>query len=570
VEGAHGSADEALPDVTTADASVDVYGARVTLSVTPRPPIAFSRMRFRVRVEFASAKASADGSSGALLVLEGGRISFEMTMPMGDHRYDLVPGADGWQEAEVVLPTCQSGDPRWYAIVEGTVAGRPIKARFRLDLEKPGSTPTDSAPTIPQGFYRGKAGDVTVSVCFDAEGARYYDESVGKTVDLVAIEARPGSYLLSPPSHPRGPEDFDPDTDAWWVLAERSRKLTGAWHVGTQASAIAIDKVADSCEAGFEAGRSGRAPVNRETVQADSVVLQRVVHPLTGTESVRIRSGLPDQGVRAINDRLATIDLEDNQRWAACEDFESSLSPIFVSRAWLVFESEHEGFCGGPGRFLDSGTVAFASDTGEYIDFGTWIEGFSLGAVSGKLQRALVREIRRSWKEAGYAETGDFCVENLESSALTPWMDASGCNFRLNTGNSQLWTCVGDYGIPFQAMRPFVTKPYLQEYDRFASAARELAKATPARVTELRQAIDILRARHGLSAFAWTDHVFAAGDASVKAVHMIDLGTALHEAFVKAGSSEAFTPGKAPNILEIQSAVLSLFRLGQPDKGHVR
>jgi hypothetical protein len=44
-------------------------------------------------------------AGGSPVVLEGGRVSFEMSMPMGDHRYSLVPGADGWQEAAVVLPT---------------------------------------------------------------------------------------------------------------------------------------------------------------------------------------------------------------------------------------------------------------------------------------------------------------------------------------------------------------------------------------------------------------------------------------------------------------------------------
>ncbi len=70
-----------------------------------------------------------------------GRISFEMTMPMGDHRYSLVPAADGWQEAEVVLPVCGSGHRRWFATFEGTVAGQPRTARFLLDLTPPSSPP---------------------------------------------------------------------------------------------------------------------------------------------------------------------------------------------------------------------------------------------------------------------------------------------------------------------------------------------------------------------------------------------------------------------------------------------
>ena len=118
--------------MTRADGAVTLGDVRVTLSVSPRPPVAFEKKRFRVRVETDSAPAA----------LEGGRISFEMTMPMGEHRYSLVAGADGWQEAEVVLPFCKSGNPRWYAIVEGRVDGRPRTARFRLDLTPPGSTAT--------------------------------------------------------------------------------------------------------------------------------------------------------------------------------------------------------------------------------------------------------------------------------------------------------------------------------------------------------------------------------------------------------------------------------------------
>jgi hypothetical protein len=84
-----GQAEESLPDVTLAAASVDAGGVGITLSLSPNPPVAFATTRVRVRAE----------SAGAFVPLEGGRISFEMTMPMGDHRYSLVAGQDGWQEA---------------------------------------------------------------------------------------------------------------------------------------------------------------------------------------------------------------------------------------------------------------------------------------------------------------------------------------------------------------------------------------------------------------------------------------------------------------------------------------
>ena len=87
--------DDALPDVTLAEGTADVGGVRVTLSVTPNPPVAFATFRVRARAD----------ANGAPVVLDGGRVSFEMSMPMGDHRYALVPGEEGWLGAAVVLPT---------------------------------------------------------------------------------------------------------------------------------------------------------------------------------------------------------------------------------------------------------------------------------------------------------------------------------------------------------------------------------------------------------------------------------------------------------------------------------
>jgi hypothetical protein len=87
--------DDALPNVTLSEGTADVGGVRITLSVTPNPPVALARFRVRVRAE-------ANGSSAPI---EAGRVSFEMAMPMGDHRYALALGEEGWQEAAVVLPT---------------------------------------------------------------------------------------------------------------------------------------------------------------------------------------------------------------------------------------------------------------------------------------------------------------------------------------------------------------------------------------------------------------------------------------------------------------------------------
>ena len=95
VAPAPAAGDDALPDVTLAAGTTEIGATRITLSVTPNPPVALAMFRVRVRAE-------ANGSPAAI---EAGRVSFEMAMPMGDHRYTLVPGEQGWQEAAVVLPT---------------------------------------------------------------------------------------------------------------------------------------------------------------------------------------------------------------------------------------------------------------------------------------------------------------------------------------------------------------------------------------------------------------------------------------------------------------------------------
>jgi len=66
--------------------------------------------------------------------LAGATVSFTMTMPMGDHRYALVPAADGWHEAEAVLPLCPSGNRRWFGTLQWPAPGGARSARFAFDL----------------------------------------------------------------------------------------------------------------------------------------------------------------------------------------------------------------------------------------------------------------------------------------------------------------------------------------------------------------------------------------------------------------------------------------------------
>jgi hypothetical protein len=88
-------------------------------------------------------------------------------------------------------------------------------------------------------------------------------------------------------------------------------------------------------------------------------------------------------------------------------------------------------------------------------------------------------------------------------------------------------------------------------------------------VTELRQQVDQLRARYGLSGFAWTDGTLQAGATPVKAVHLLELRTALGEVCVVAGETPpvytdpAVVAGKtvvsAAHLTEIRALIARLW-----------
>lgn len=120
-----------VPDVSRADATLDLGDVRIAVSAGPRPLLAFSRNRFRFRAD----------SAGAPAALGGAVVSFTMAMPMGDHRHPLVPAPDGWHEAEAVLPLCPSGKRRWFGTLDVTLAGRARSARFAFDLQTPSGPP---------------------------------------------------------------------------------------------------------------------------------------------------------------------------------------------------------------------------------------------------------------------------------------------------------------------------------------------------------------------------------------------------------------------------------------------
>jgi len=124
-----------VPDVSRADATLDLGDVRVAVSASPRPLLAFARNRFRFRAE----------KDGAPVALDGAVVSFTMTMPMGEHRHALVAAPEGWHEATAALPLCASGNRRWFGTLDFTLGGRARSVRFAFDLEPPSATPGEGA-----------------------------------------------------------------------------------------------------------------------------------------------------------------------------------------------------------------------------------------------------------------------------------------------------------------------------------------------------------------------------------------------------------------------------------------
>jgi hypothetical protein len=88
-------------------------------------------------------------------------------------------------------------------------------------------------------------------------------------------------------------------------------------------------------------------------------------------------------------------------------------------------------------------------------------------------------------------------------------------------------------------------------------------------ITELRQAIDELRARAALGSFGWTDASIVPGVTEVKAVHLTELRTALNAVYAAAAQSPPtyahtiVTGGAtiitAEDITELRAAVVSIW-----------
>ena len=321
-----------------------------------------------------------------------------------------------------------------------------------------------------QGFYRGTAGRVVVNVCFDNQKSEYYAENSGKSIELMPMEGAPFMLMESVPYQIRFPEDFDAEWDNVWQMETHDGKLTGnrklAKDNGAGVEPISLQKIAESCEPEYEQHRLS-IPFKKDVkALINNVELQTLIHPVTGVQSVLVVSGIPADAAEKINKRFADFAQDFNQMWTVCSDWEGSITPRFISSLWMIFDTGTNGFCGGVHPNEDSTAISFFSQTGEPVDFESWIvlDYWNRG-VHGKLKTELSKEVE-----------DEGCIEKQEQLGweyFQPWMGPDRFFFRLSETDRAYVYCEGDYGIPFDTMRQFIEQSHMSEFDQFVAVAKK-------------------------------------------------------------------------------------------------
>lgn len=321
----------------------------------------------------------------------------------------------------------------------------------------------------PAGFYRGMLGNEKVNVCFGKDTAEYYSEESRKTMQLEAIADQPGVFLESEPSHPKFVEDFDPQNDSAWNVTVSAGSITGIWKPAKstheESRAISLIQVSGGCDPAYESQRLGLAFAKKNSKNIGRIIVDILVHPATGVESVGIASGLPQPAADRINTQLAEEAKNLNGTWVECSEWEGRITPRYVSPLWMVFDVTTSGFCGGPHPNEESYALTYLSQTGKPIDFEQWIDHrYWSEAALGKLRQALVRKMDNE-------DCSDH-QDDLEWKEFQPWMGGEGFFFRLSEVDRAYKACEGDYMLSFREMRQFIDKSILETYDHFVAVAQ--------------------------------------------------------------------------------------------------
>lgn len=370
--------------------------------------------------------------------------------------------------------------------------------------------PADEAQaSTPHGLYRGTIGGEAVTVCFGApQGSRsyaedgYYNEAIGKTVELTAVATPPGSgWMESEPSAMGADaERFSPDSAPYWTIdAASADELRGRRHVPESfpvrpgdlagdfpaaepapvegAAAVRVQPVqlvreSAGCD-GYEAHRLdlARRPAGSET--AGAVVVETTVHPLTGIVAATAIRGLSPEASARLSKQLADETRTLDADWFDCRDYEGGIESRFLSPRFLVFSVWTGGYCGPPHPDETRVPIVFRGASGEKIDLRRWLDS---GSWDGE---RLAGPLRSALRRAMVAVEGDeVCAAHRDESGwsgIALWPDRDGVHFEVDESDRAFLPCENDYVLPFAVVRPHVDAASLSEFDDLVAETRRPA-----------------------------------------------------------------------------------------------
>src|SRR5262249_44854137 len=137
---------------------------------------------------------------------------------------------------------------------------------------------------------------------------------------------------------------------------------------------ISLQPTGHDCKSEYEKNRLDRPFISKGNHTIDGVTIQLFEHPVTHVQSVTLISGIPEESATKINGELKKETADLQEQWIACSDWEGGVTASWISHVWMVFDSGYGGFCGGPHPNEVSHLISYDSNTGERIDFSTWID----------------------------------------------------------------------------------------------------------------------------------------------------------------------------------------------------
>ncbi len=228
-------------------------------------------------------------------------------------------------------------------------------------------------------------------------------------------------------------------------------------------SRFLVKQVADDCEA-FEKERLDlawqQAPKREDTffaVSTDAVEFERLVHPATGIESLRLLPGpiLGHAQADTVNREIQALAKSMNEAWSFCEYYEAEVHLAAASPRLVVLSWRNGHYCGGAHPNEDQGILSFDPASAEPVDVTAWLEA----PPDVPLPPSLWDELEPMLDEA--------CLWRLKNqgSYLSIWLSHTAVNVRIYEDARPYIYCEGDYPLAFDLVREAIRPENVEEFD---------------------------------------------------------------------------------------------------------